>query len=466
MSAGPELRTGRVLLVDDEYNILVTLSRILRRKGLDVTTEISPVKALQRVIEAEQPGANGRFDLAVIDLRMPEMEGLDLLAALQAAAPSLPVMILTGFGTIRSAIEAMRRGAFEYLVKPSNPDEILAVMRRALTERGVPPPAPNEAMQDPFSKLVAQSERMKRVVEQCRRVAASDTNVLIGGESGTGKELLARAIHEASPNRTGPFVAVNCAAIPAHLAESSFFGHTRGAFTGADRDHEGWFRAANGGTLFFDEVADLPQSLQPMLLRVLQDRQVTPVGETKSAPVQVRILSASNKPLEQEVQAGRFRADLMYRLSVVSVELPALRERIDELPQLLDALVGAERALRFHPDAFERLRQHDWPGNVRELRNVVERVVVLASGPEVRVEDLPEYLSRCRPIPSSSQTGDSLAIGRLEQLERQHILRALEAHDGKKAPAARALGIDRKRLYRKMRRLGMLGESDPLSPRA
>jgi DNA-binding NtrC family response regulator len=464
VSNGPESRVGRVLLVDDEYNILVTLSRILKRKGFDATIEISPVKALRRVIEAEQAGPNGRFDLAVIDLRMPEMEGLDLLAALQTAAPSLPVIVLTGFGTIRSAIEAMRRGAFEYLVKPSNPDEILAVMRRALTERGVPPPPATEASGDPFARLVARSERMKRLVEQCRKLAVSDSNVLIGGESGTGKELLARAIHDASSVKTGPFVAVNCAAIPAHLAESSFFGHSRGAFTGAERDHEGWFRAAHGGTLFLDEVADLPQSIQPMLLRVLQDRQVTPVGDTKASPVQVRIVSASNKPLEDEVQAGRFRADLLYRLSVVTVELPTLRERLEELPHLVEALVGRERTLRFSDEALARLQQHDWPGNVRELRNVVERVLVLSTGPEVGVDDLPDYLSRVRQAPSAAPAGDVLTIGGLEQLERQHILRALDAFDGKKAAAARALGIDRKRLYRKMRRLGMLDGSDPVPP--
>ncbi len=476
--SGSELAgRARVLLVDDEYNVLVTLARVLKRQGFELVTEINPIEALRLIETQVREAGRAQYDAVLVDLKMPEMDGTELLDAVHQLDPTLPVIVLTGFGTIRSAVDATRRGAFDYLVKPSSPEEIAAVLRRAVArprsnakldqDQGTPLGAENEETVSPAG-FVANSPKMQHLLRQIQLISKSSTTVLLHGESGTGKELLAREIHRHGPRAGQPFVAVNCAALPVGLAESLLFGHRRGAFTGAERDHHGYFLAANGGVLFLDEVGDLPGTAQALLLRALQERVITPIGAPDPVPIDIHLISATHRALSEEVLAGRFRADLMYRLAVVELEVPPLRERSMDLVPLVESILaeicGEGGVLELGPDVIDLLQRHSWPGNVRELRNVIERAVVLAQGTVIGAADLPPYIGGARAGAIAPSQTDLDNERTLDALERRHIEAALLASGGMKTVAARRLGIDRKRLYRKMKRLGLIDGPGPSHP--
>lgn len=448
----------RVLLVDDERNVLITLSRILRRHGFATDTALTVTDALEKLGPAVGPAA---FDVVLTDLRMPERGGLELLDEMRRRGHQLPTIVLTGYGTVRSAVEAMQRGAFDFLVKPSTPDEVIAVLRRAVAEASRPEDlgrglTPTKAT----SLLVGKSAAFTNVVDILRRAATTSFTVMLHGESGTGKELLARALHASSARRDAPLVAVNCAAMNPALAESQFFGHVKGAFTGAESPQPGFFRAARGGTIFLDEVGDLPHAVQGVLLRVLEERTVTPLGATRPEPLDVRVVSATHQNLEELVRSGRFRADLFYRLAGISIEVPPLRERMDDLPALVEHCLWRFREengsgpLQVAEPVIGCLLRHDWPGNIRELRNAVERAIAVCDDTVIRTSHLPSYLQQF----DTGGNEESLVrrFSALELMEIQQIRAALSATGGEKKAAAGILGVDRKRLYRKMKRLDLL----------
>ncbi|HJZ83929.1 MAG TPA: sigma-54 dependent transcriptional regulator, partial [Polyangia bacterium] len=371
--------SGRILIVDDEASMREFLSICLRRAGYAVEPASGGPEALRKL------DGDSDFDVVVTDLKMPGSGGLDVLDAVKKRAPSTEVIVITAYATPETAIAAMKRGAYDYLTKPFKVDEIEVVVARAMEKRALV--RENRLLraelkgQYHLDRLVGKSAAMARVFDLVRKVAAAKTNVLITGESGTGKELVARALHQIGSRPDGPFVAVNCGAIPEALLESELFGHLRGAFTGADRDHPGLFVAASSGTLFLDEIGELPMALQVKLLRALQERSVRPVGGSTEREVDVRVVAASNRDLEGEVERGAFRQDLYYRLNVIQIQMPPLRARRDDIPLL--AHLFAERYAAelgkpvpiLAPDALRALCEYDYPGNVRELENLVERAV-------------------------------------------------------------------------------------------
>jgi DNA-binding NtrC family response regulator len=471
---------GDILIVDDEPNMLKTLGKILERKGHPIRTADNG-KAALAAIENSEP------DLLLTDLKMPEMSGLDLLRSVRERAPRMGVIVLTGHGTIETAIEAMRHGAFDYLLKPCNADELLLVIERALEVRRLQGEVKQLRRQiekiGGFAGLVGESAAMKDVFAAIRSVATKRTTVLVTGESGTGKELVARAIHRSDPARADhAFLAVNCGAFSPHLLESQLFGHRRGAFTGAIADHDGLFQAASGGTLFLDEVSELSKDLQVKFLRALEEREVTPLGTNKTVKIDLRILAASNRNLEECVRKGDFREDLYFRLNVVTIALPPLRERLEDVPALAAHFVRAfaeEYGLQPKPidaEVLRRFRSYAWPGNVRELRNVIERTFALSDDGEIRVDHLPRGFGSPAPAaapaaviaaaptlapephspapPAASGAADG-AEQSLEALEKRHIAEILRQTRGSKSEAAKILAINRKRLYRKIKKYGL-----------
>lgn len=444
----------RSLIVDDEPNIRRTLRVALEAMGHAVEEADSGVHAL-RVLE-RQP-----CDAALVDLKLGQESGLDLLDALLEQAPRLAVIIITAYVSIDSALDAMRRGAFDYLPKPFTPAQVRAVLERVSRVRGLRDRIADLEEQVrsevPEADLEGRDPEIHRVYDIARRVAPSDAAVLIRGENGVGKGVLARALHAWSPRAGGPFVTVSCPSLSADLLESDLFGHVRGAFTGAVRDTAGKVAAAQGGTLFLDEVGDLPLALQPKLLRFLQEHKYERVGETKTRTADVRIVAATNHDLEAAVAAGRFREDLLYRLNVVELTLPPLRLRSDVLPMAEHLLAFfahqmGRRLEGFTPEARVALARHSWPGNLRELRNAIERAAILAAGPGVGLADLPD-----RIVQSRAAAAGPIAAGAavtLEQLEVEHIRRVLGAAPSLDA-AARTLGIDPSTLYRKRKQYGL-----------
>jgi DNA-binding NtrC family response regulator len=391
---------------------------------------------------------------------MPRLDGMGLLRAMHERGVEVPTVVLTGYGTIESAVEAMKLGAVDYLIKDARPQEILLTIDRVLRVETLR--RENRRLRHElaevrgFGELVGESAAMQEVYRLIDAVSRNKTTVLVSGESGTGKELVARTIHERSDLADRPFLAVNCAGLAETLLDSQLFGHRRGAFTGAVADHEGVFRAADTGTLFLDEVAEIPPSLQAKFLRALQEREVVPVGSTRAIPVDVRVIAATNRVLTDEVAAGRFREDLYYRLNVVHLEVPPLRARPDDVPRLV-AHFMARFAARFDvppkevtPAAMGQLQGHTWPGNVRELQNVVERAFALSTTDILDVSDLPPLLASMVSPAAAPDT-----VPTLEDAERSLIRRALELSGGNKNEAARRLGIDRQRLYRKITRHGL-----------
>ncbi len=400
-----------------------------------------------------------RYELTITDLMMPKMKGIELIQRLREVDGAAPVLLITAFGTIESAVDAMRAGAFHYVTKPFRNDEILIQVKRALEQQRLHKELKRLRTEvqarERFQNIIGQSQTMQKVFETIAQISDLPANLLIEGESGTGKEIIARAIHFNSARATGPFVAVNCAAIPENLLESELFGYVRGAFTDARKDRRGLFQEASGGILFLDEISEMPLGLQAKLLRVLEDKEVRPLGANQAEKVDARVVSASNQRLEDCVRAGRFRQDLFYRLNVIRIELPPLRERSEDIPLLVNHFIekftpDAKRPVEgIHPEALAALKSHDWPGNIRELEHVIERAVLLGKGPNITPEDLPGHLMTRGE--GTFVVAQALAKQlTLHDLEREYIAKVLERTHGNKTEAARILGVDRTTLYRKL----------------
>ncbi|WP_165227566.1 sigma-54-dependent transcriptional regulator [Aquisphaera insulae] len=445
----------RILIVDDEPNIRRTLRATFEVGGHAVAEAGSPAAAIAAA-------GQGAFDVALVDVRLGAESGLDLIEPLLSQSPRLAIVVITAHATIDTAVEAMRRGAFDFLPKPFTPAQVRAILERVGRLRGLKDRVADLEEQVraeiPEAELDSPDPAMRRAFELTRRAAQAEAAVLIRGESGTGKGVLARALHAWSRRASGPFVTVSCPSLNAELLESELFGHVRGAFTSAVRDAAGKVSAAEGGTLFLDEVGDLPTPLQPKLLRFLQERKYERVGDAATRAADVRIVAATNRDLEAAVAAGSFREDLFYRLNVVEIHLPPLRDRTD-LPDLADRLLAffarrtGRKLTRFTDEARAAMTRHAWPGNLRELRNTIERAAILAEGPEVGLADLPDRIAS--PPPSSA--ADRIEVGapvRLDRLEEAHIRRILAATSSREE-AAQILGIDPSTLYRKRKQYGL-----------
>jgi DNA-binding NtrC family response regulator len=445
---------AKILVVDDEPSILRLLEEALTQWGYQVKSAASGDEALAAI-------RGDLFDAVLTDVRMPEMSGLDLLREIKRHDDSIEVVMMTGYPTIVSAVEALKEGAYDYLSKPLILDELRHLMAR-MTERRflrgeVTSLRERLGEELTVTELVGNSQLMQRVKEIIAKVAATDSPVLIEGESGTGKELVAAAIHRLSPRAKGPFIPVNCSAIPEDLIESEFFGHVRGAFSGAVSDSLGLFRGANEGTIFLDEIAELSPGLQVKLLRVLQEMQVRPVGSTKAYSVDVRVIAATNRDLDRTVAEGTLRQDLYYRLNVVRISLPPLRARREDIAAIVNHFVRRfnrrfRRDVRgLTPEALETLSRYDFPGNVRELENLIERAYAMGARDQITLGDLPSLTAG-----SAAPAVGSGAIPQLADVEKELILRALSFYKDDKEAAAQALGISRRTIYRRLKEYGML----------
>jgi len=443
---------GTVLIVDDEREMRLLLEDELLDAGYEVVSAVSAGEALNRA-------ATGAVDVVVTDLIMPGMKGDELLRELHTRQPDVPVVIMTAFGSIESAVEATKAGAYHYVAKPFRMEQLLVTVENALRERRLR----RELLELRTSlgngrhSMIAEGPSMRRAIDMVLRAAHVDTPVLLLGESGTGKELLARALHAEGPRRARRFVAVNCSSIPETLLESQLFGHWRGAFTDSREDRAGLFREADGGTILLDEVGDMTPALQGKLLRVLQEREIHPLGAPSPVSVDVRIVAATHRNLEELCDSGAFRRDLYYRLNVISVRVPPLRERQEDiLPLVAHFLDKHGRRLdregcTVAVGALDAIQRYPWPGNVRELENVIERALVLGREPVITRSDLPEPL---RQVGRALSPG-AVPVRSLADVERDQIANALQLVQGNKAAAARALGIDRKTLYRKLDAYGI-----------
>jgi two-component system, NtrC family, nitrogen regulation response regulator NtrX len=459
--------TRRILVVDDEKGVREALKQVLEFEGIEVQACASGLDALHAYAEF-------RPHLVFLDVKMQGMDGLEVLKRLRELDPHAQVVMVSGHGTIQTAVEATQLGAYDFLEKPLDTDRILLTLRNALQHvelavENVRLRAEVEAQYE----IVGSSKAIKGVIERIERVAPTPARVLITGENGTGKELVARAIHQLSHRVRGPFVEVNCAAIPAELIESELFGHLKGSFTGAVADRPGKFELADGGTLFLDEVGDMSLSAQAKVLRALQEGVISRVGSGKPMQVDVRVVAATNKTLEQEIAAGRFREDLLYRLNVVPIEVPPLRARRGDIPQLVryftEQLSGKGRAglkpREFEPEALKRLAAHDWPGNIRELRNAVERLLILSPGESVTEDDVLRMVGdggRSVAAGEAAAGGVLLRAGTFEEFkqvaERAYLLAKLKEHDWNVSETARTLAMPRSNLYKKIERYRLTRE--------
>jgi len=447
--------TGRILVVDDESNIRTALAKLIGKLGHTVKTAASAAEALDFVKQ-------GRIQLVITDLRMPGQDGLQLLRQLRASDPQIDVIVMTAYGTIESAVEAMKEGAYDYIEKPINQDRLPLLIDRVLERQDLA--ADNSRLRkmvsarEEYGNVAGKSELVVRLYEVVEMVAPTPATVLIQGESGVGKELIARAIHQRSTRAGGPMISLNCGAIPESLLESELFGFEKGAFTGADSARQGKIEMASGGTLFLDEVGEMNPKTQIELLRVLETRELRRLGGSKLINVDIRVVAATNKTLSEEVAEGRFREDLFYRLNVVPIKVPPLRERLEDLPLLADRFLREFADLYARPpkrltrDAVEVLLRHSWPGNVRELKNLMERLTVLTNDPIVRAEDLPvEY----RPEQAGVRMVEvplGATLGRAEEIMIQRTLTEITSH---RERAATILGISPRALHYKLRRMGM-----------
>lgn len=446
---------GRILIVEDDPSFCELLHTGLEHLGFECESTTSPDEAVHRAHAAD-------VDAVVTDLKMRGLTGLEVCERIVADRPDLPVVVMTAFGSLDTAIGAIRAGAYDFLTKPFEIAQLGLVLERAVRHRKLQVEVrclrriADES--EGFDELIGDSPAMKRVYELLSRVMESDASVLLSGESGTGKEVVARILHRHSRAAAGPFVAVNCAAVPEALLESELFGHERGAFTDARESADGLFQEANGGTLFLDEIGDLPLALQPKLLRVLQERTVRRVGGTQERPFDARLVVATHRDLESAVEEGAFREDLFFRVNVVRIELPPLRNRGTDVLLLAQHFVDrfARRARKtiggFSPAVAERLLAYRWPGNVRELSNAMERAVALALFDQITVEDLPEKIRGYEDHTLVVGGGDLAELAPLEEVERTYIDHVVSAAAGNKTLAARILGIDRKTLSRKLHR--------------
>jgi len=450
---------GKVLIVDDDHAHRTMLGTLLKGWGYE-TEEANDGDVAVRMAH-DTP-----FDLILMDIRMIKLSGLDALSEIRAYNPAIPIIIMTAYSSVETAVEALKKGAYDYLTKPLDFDELRLGMERAMDHRQLREENRilRETLGEQFKreKIVGSSPAMVRLLETVAQIAPSEATVLITGESGTGKELIAGAIHFNSRRKDGPFIKVNCAALTETLLESELFGHEKGAFTGAYRRKEGQFKMADGGTLFLDEVSEMPLSMQVKLLRVLQEREFTRVGGEETIKVDVRLVAATNKDLAKEIETGRFREDLYYRLNVVTLEVPPLRQRTEDIPLLAQHFLAHfsmknRRELKgFTPQAMDKMLRYPWPGNVRELMNAVERAVVLSRSEYIDVTDLPFSIQDHEGEEASSTDTIIASSGMpLEEVEKRTILKTLEATRGNKSEAARRLGITRKTLHKKLKKYGV-----------
>ena len=451
-----------ILVADDDATHREVLRTLLEEWGYAVREAVDGEHAV--ALCRKQP-----FDLVLMDVRMPKKSGLEALKEIKVHNPAVPVLIMTAFSEVAAAVEAIKSGAYDYLTKPLDFEKLKVVLRNVFAHVGLirenATLSRSLAATEAQTGMVGRSESMRALWEMVRTIAPTDATVLITGESGTGKELVAKAVHAASRRARGPFVAVNCAALTESLLASELFGHEMGAFTGADKKHEGHFLKADGGTIFLDEIGEMPLSMQVKLLRVIQEREVLSVGGNKAVPVDVRIIAATNRDLAKEVAAGTFRQDLYYRLNVVTLALPPLRERADDIPLLAQHFMARfadknnKNIKGFTPGAMDRLVRYAWPGNVRELENVIERASILLLGEHISERELPERFA--------ASQGDALTDAlttdcpTLEDVERAVILKTLKRFGGNKTEAAKALGITRKTLHAKLSKYQSAQEDAP-----
>lgn len=446
-----------LLIVDDERKMAVVLQAAFEEDGYNADIAQSGEDALARFRQNPVP-------LVITDLRMPDMSGIEVLEAVKKLRPDTEVILITAYATAQTAVEAMKKGAYDYVIKPFNLEELKLKVRRVFERRALE--LRNRQLEielrDRFSidNMVGGSGVMQEVYRMIHKVAPSDATVLILGESGTGKELVARAIHNLSPRRDEPFVAVNCAAFPENLLESELFGYEKGAFTGADRRKLGHFELAGGGTIFLDEIAEMSPAIQVKLLRVLQNRQFMRLGGTELIPMRARVITATNRVLEEEIRAGRFREDLYYRINVFPISLPPLRRRPEDIPELVEHFLQKYKpGAKITPEALACLQRYHWPGNVRELENVIERAIIMAGDRPIMPEDLPVHVQQAAGQ-STSKSGLSGLFEipdegiKLEEVERRLLEAAIQKAGGNKTRAARLLGITRRRLYSMLERFG------------
>ena len=444
-----------ILVIDDEQGILDTLRILLKNEGFDVATAQGGKAGLE-ALKSSAP------DIVLTDIRMPQVSGIDILAAVKEQDPETPVVLMTAQASLQSAIQAVNQGAFHYVQKPFSNDEIVALCRRAAEVRRLK--SENKQLKQEIRRRerssqiepIGKSRLFEEVLRLARQVAPTESTVLIQGESGTGKEVIARFIHELSARNDGPFLSINCGALPESLLESELFGHVKGSFTGAVRDKQGLFAAARAGTFFLDEIGEMSAATQVKLLRVLQEREAIPVGGTEAIPVDVRVVAATNRDLDDEIKRGRFRTDLYYRLNVIALHLPPLRERRDDIKIFVEAFlerIGKEQSTapkRLAAEAMDAVLVYDWPGNVRELENALERAVVLTKGDMIPLSAMPTKLTERRAEPLVAERPH--ANPTLDAIERAYITWVLQSEGGNKSRAAEVLGIDPSTLYRKLSR--------------
>ena len=447
-----------VLVVDDESGILDTLRILLKNEGFAPHTALGGRAGVEQIPSVSP-------DIVLSDVRMPNVGGLEVLAAARAHDADTPVILMTAQASLQTAMQAVNEGAFYYIQKPFRNDELLAILKRAAEHRNLR--MENRTLKQEIKRRettadgrpVGMSRAWQEVLRLAETVAPTDSTVLLTGESGTGKEVVARYIHELSRRNDGTFASINCGALPESLLESELFGHVKGSFTGAVKDKSGLFTAAAGGTFFLDEIGETTPATQVKLLRVLQHREVIPVGATDAQPIDVRLPAATNRDLEEEIKRGSFRSDLFYRLNVIAMHLPPLRDRRDDIPLLADSFLArsgegkGEGPKRLTPEAAEALQEYAWPGNVRELENALERAVILSSGETIDVSALPERITERRAEPLVAER--TPANPALETIERAYILWVLQSEGGNKSRAAEVLGIDPSTLYRKLSRFGV-----------
>jgi two-component system response regulator PilR (NtrC family) len=441
--------TLRILVVDDEPSMQEMLGIMLQREGYEVTVVGSRAEAARAL-------ARGPADMVITDIKLPDGDGLEILRHVRSAAPETSVIVMTAYGSAQTAVAALKMGAHDYLIKPFDIDELKIVVRSALEKQRLE--AENLLLKAEFrsqhalDRIIGVSPAMAGVFSLVRTVAPTASTVLLSGESGTGKELVAKAIHALSPRKDGPFISVNCGALTETLLESELFGHMKGAFTDAYQSRRGLFEAANRGTLMLDEIGETSPSMQVKLLRALQERKVRRVGGTDEVNVDVRVIAATNQPLEELVQVGRFREDLFYRINVIPIRIPPLRERREDVPLLAEHFLKrvsqemGKQVQRISADAMTRLTHHSWPGNVRELENVIERAAIVATGRVITTADLPESFRTGRPVEAEPTV--EIKIGTpLDEVKKTMLRETLKYTGGHKTRAARLLGIDRKTLY-------------------
>jgi DNA-binding NtrC family response regulator len=450
----------RILIIDDDPSMLDLLRAELERRHFEVATQMSPQEALEQLADQD-------FGVVLSDINMRGMNGVDLCREVVKLRQDTPVIVMTAFASLESAVASIRAGAYDFVTKPFDADDLVLTIERGLRHRELRDEVRRlrRAVSElrPFDEMIGESAAMRKMYDLIARVAETEATVLVTGESGTGKELVARALHARSARSGGPFVAINCAAMPEALLESELFGHMKGAFTDARASRSGLFVKATGGTLFLDEVGEMPMGMQAKLLRSIQERKVRPVGGDAEVSFDARIVAATNRDLEEEVEQRRFREDLFYRINVVHLHVPPLRQRENDVLLLAQSLLqrcqsnGPVRVVGLKSAAAERLVSYPWPGNVRELQNCIERAVALSQFDHLGVDDLPERVAHFKSSRITIESCDPSAILPMDDVERRYVTQVLDALSGNKASAARVLGMDRRTLYRKLERWGSNG---------